>query len=115
MWNKAKWVGFVPLSLNAQEKKAVSDLELSDADLLQVVESAAGAGYKVSVSYSIPEDVYTISLTGYYEEKPNAGLTMSLRHRSFYKALSAISWVLDEAGLTGDWEERFGKDSQIDW
>jgi hypothetical protein len=115
LWNKAEWSGFVNVTLNSQEKRKISETELSDADLLQALETISGAGYKISISYSIPDDVYTVSLTGYYKEKPNAGLTMSLRHRSFYKAVTAIWWCLEQSGLEGSWEERFGTDSQIDW
>lgn len=115
LWEKAKWEGFVSVTLNSQEKKAVKDALLSEDECFQFISDASTDGYKVSLSYSIPEDVYTVALTGSYKERPNAGLTMSMRHRELLTAVSAIAWCYQEAGKDGSWEDRFGKTSQDDW
>jgi len=115
LWTKAKWKAFVTVRLNSQEKAAIKDMSLESGEFLQFFMDAATAGYKVSLSYSIPEDVYTVSLTGSYQEKPNAGLTASIRHRDFETALAAMIFATSEDGYGIDWEERFGEVDLDDW
>lgn len=115
LWTKAKWKGFVPISLNSQEKAAVKEGLLSPEGCWQFVQDMATAGYKVSLSYSIPEDVFTIALTGVYQEKPNAGLTVSQRHKDCDVVASALAFVVVEDGVAVDWEERFGTVADDDW
>lgn len=115
LWTKAKWKAFVNIRLNSQEKKAIKEMSVSPEDLLQFFQDAATAGYKVSLSYSPSEDVMTLSLTGQYEQKPNAGLTCSLRHRDFETLIMAMLFVAGEDGYAIDWEERFGSASDDNW
>lgn len=115
LWEKAKWQGFVSITLQTAEKKAIKDGLLSEEQCLQLLIDAATDGYKVSLSYSIPEDVFTVALTGVYKDKPNAGLTMSMRHKDVVTAITAVGWCLTEAGKEGSWEERFGSTSHDDW
>jgi len=115
LWAKAKWEGFVSVSLTTQEKAAIKKSLLSEDACFQSLMDAATDGYKVSLSYSIPEDVYTVALTGTYQKKPNAGLTMSMRHKDVVTAITAIDWCLREAGKEGSWEERFGAAPKDDW
>jgi hypothetical protein len=114
-WDKAKWTGFINVALNSQEKKQVKENLLTEEIGYEFLMSAATEGYKCSISYSIPEDVYTVSLTGQYREKPNGGLTISQRHRDLIVALSALAWCFNEDGLMIDWEARFGKDNDDSW
>jgi len=115
LWEKAKWAGFVNVTLNSQEKNAVKDALLSPDECSQFFMDASTAGYKVSLSYSPPEDVHTMALTGTYKGKANAGLTMSLRHRDYETLVSAMAWCLSEAGFDGSWEDRFGNVANDDW
>lgn len=115
LWEKAKWTGFVSIRLTSQEKAEIKKTQLSPEDISQFFMDAATAGYKVSLSYSIPEDVYTISLTGQYKAKPNGGLTASIRHREFETAVSALWFVVHEDGYGIDWEERFGEVDHDNW
>lgn len=115
LWEKAKWKGFVNVSLSQQERRTISDNLLGAEECFQFLMDVVEDGYKVSLSYSIPEDVHTVSLTGIYQGRPNAGLTMSMRHRDFDKALTAVKWCYDEAGKNGSWEERFALRVEDDW
>lgn len=114
-WNKAKWNGFVNVRMSNEEKQVVKKNLLTEEAGLEYLMNASTAGYKCSISYSIPEDVYTASLTGMYQEKPNAGVTMSMRHRDLIVALSALKWCDDEAGFNGEWSDRFGMAGNDDW
>lgn len=115
LWQKAKWQGFVNLRLNSQEKDTIKANPMKEEAGLEFLLNAATAGYKCSISYSIPEDIYTVSLTGQYQQKPNAGITMSLRHRELLVVIAALSWILREDGLSADWEERFEMAGNDDW
>lgn len=115
MWEKAKWQGFVNVRLGKEEKKAIKGSLLQEVDALQFLVDAATDGYKCSISYSIPEDVFTVSMTGQYEGKPNAGVTMSMRHVDFITAVSALYWCHVEAGKKGDWGDRYSSGGQDDW
>lgn len=114
-WNKAKWIGFVNLKLSQQEKEAIKSNLLSAEDGIDFLMNVATAGYKFSTSYSIPEDVYTLSLTGQYQEKPNAGITMSMRHRDFVTALTALNFCAQEDGLLVEWSDRYTIVGDDDW
>lgn len=115
LWARAKWKGFMNLSLNKQEKKEIKDNLIAEETGFEFLMNATTEGYKLSISYSIPEDVYTVSLTGQYRRRPNAGLTLSMRHRDLIVAVSGIAWCVAESGESGDWEERFGEMNQDDW
>lgn len=115
LWEKAKWIGHVNVTLSGEEKKAIKDNLLSEEECLQFLIDAATAGYKVSLSYSIPEDVHTATLTGVYQRKPNAGLSMSIRHRDCVVAITALKWCLEVSGVDESWEERFGFVGGSDW
>lgn len=115
LWAKAKWRGFINARLNAQEKAAVKEMDLDGDTIAQFCADVAAAGYKVGLSYSIPEDVYTVSLTGQYVAKANAGMTLSMRHRDFATAMAAIAWCVDMDGFDADWAERFGGMDSDDW
>lgn len=115
LWEKAKWEGFVPIRLSSQEKEEIKASLLTRESIAQFFEDAASAGYKVSVSYSIPEEVFTVALTGSYQRKPNAGLTASVRHVEFDTAVSALWFVTNEDGYAVDWEARFGKEFKDNW
>ena len=115
LWSKAKWQGFVNVRLASQEKKAIKENLLKEEDGTEFLMNAATAGYKCSISYSIPEDVYTVSLTGVYQEKPNAGITMSMRHRDLIVALTALQFCSTEAGDFREWSDRFSVTGDDDW
>lgn len=115
LWEKAKWQGFVNLKLNQQEKDAIKKNLLKEEECLAGLQELAEDGYKVSLSYSIPEDVHTVSATGSYLGRANAGITMSLRHRDFLVAASGLIWCHHEAGKNGEWTERFGGANADDW
>ncbi len=115
LWEKAKWEGFVNLKLSTEEKKAIKNSLLKQEDCFATLQALAEDGYKVSLSYSIPEDVYTAAVTGTYQGRPNAGITMSLRHRDIVTAVSGLAWCHEQAGKDGEWSERFGGGSNEDW
>jgi hypothetical protein len=115
LWSKAKWQGFVNVSMTQEEKRAVKAGLMGEGDGFEFLMNAATAGYKCSISYSIAEDVYTVSLTGQYQEKPNAGITMSMRHRELMVALSALRWCHEEAGQSGDWQDRYTLSGTDNW
>lgn len=114
-WQRAKWEGFVNVYLNPQEKRQIAENLLNPDECFQFFLDAATAGFKVSLSYSPPEGVHTVSLTGAYQGMPNAGKTMSIRHKEIEKAVSAVAWCMEQDGEMIDWEERFGNDSADDW
>ena len=114
-FNKAKWVGFVNVRLQTSEKEAIKENLMGEEAGYEFLMNAATAGFKCSISYSIPEDVYTVSLTGQYQEKPNAGITMSMRHRELIVALTALQHCATQDGLLYDWSERFSVMNDDDW
>lgn len=114
-WTKAKWTAFVNVYLAPQEKEFVKKNLLTLEGCLDFFRDMAEAGYKVSWSYSPAEDVHTVSLTGQYREGPNAGLTMSLRHREYEVAITALAWCAQEDGMHSDWAERFTTAGGDDW
>lgn len=113
--SKAKWGGFVNPRLTSQEKEAVKRKLLGYEDCMQFLLDAANDGYKVSIAYSIPEDVFTVSLTGVYNERPNPGLTMSMRHKEIEVAITALAWCQEQSGRNQGWTERFGGSDVTDW
>lgn len=115
LWEKAKWKGFVNLRLNQEEKMAIKENTLDESECFAALRDMATDGYKVSLSYSISEDVFTVSATGAYQGRPNAGITMSLRHRDVEVACSGLIWCHEQAGKHGEWSERFGGTDVDDW
>jgi hypothetical protein len=115
LWTRAKWQGFVNVRLTTEEKKAIKEKLLSEANGYEFLMNAATAGYKCSISYSVPEEVFTASLTGTYQQKPNAGITMSMRHRDLIVALTALEWCHDQAGFSQEWSERWTLAEPDDW
>jgi len=115
MWEKAKWQGFVNVRLDESEKKQVKQAILKEEDGLEFLMNAATAGYKCSISYSIPEEVFTVSLTGQYKQKPNGGVTMSIRHVDLMTAITALAWCQTEAGADGEWAERWTMSGGDNW
>jgi hypothetical protein len=115
LWTKAKWQGFVNVSLTAEEKTAVKALLLQEESGFEFLMNVATDGYKCSISYSVPEDVYTVSLTGVYQGRPNAGITMSMRHRDLITALTALAWCHKEAGSLQEWSMRWTLREPDDW
>ena len=107
LWTKQKWLGFVNVKLTQEEKTAIKDNLLSEEAGYEFLMNAATVGYKCSISYSIPEDVFTVSLTGQYQEKPNAGITMSMRHRDLIVAITALNFCATEDGVSQEWAERY--------
>ena len=114
-WEKAKWKAFVNVNLSQLEKAEVKDNLLAEVTGYEFLMNAATDGYKCSISYSIPEDVYTVSLTGMWKSRPNAGLTMSMRHRDLIVAITGLAWCQASTGIDGSWEERFGSAGDDDW
>lgn len=115
LWEKAKWKGFVNVRLKEQEKRYVKENLLGEETGLEFLMNAATAGLKCSISYSIPEDVFTVSLTGVYSQKPNAGITMSIRHRELIVALTALSFCSQEDGVFAEWSDRYSLIGDDDW
>jgi hypothetical protein len=115
LWSKAKWQGFVNIALTKEEKKAIKAQLLEEATGFEFLMNVVTDGYKSSISYSVPEDTYTVSLTGLYQGKPNAGITMSMRHKELITALTALSWCHEQAGTFGEWSERWTLREEDDW
>lgn len=115
LWNRAKWRGFVNVRLSESEKKHVKGNLLAEENGYEFLMNAATDGYKCSISYSIPEDVYTVSLTGVYQEKANAGITMSMRHRDLIVALTALAFCADLTGKSQEWSDRYSLVGDDDW
>lgn len=115
LWNKQKWIGFVNVRMTQEEKKQVKENLLAEEAGLEFLMNAVTDGYKCSISYSIPEDVYTVSLTGVYQRKPNAGITMSIRHRDLIVALTALSFCYQQDGKSQEWSDRYSLIGDDDW
>ena len=105
LWQKAKWEGFVNVKLSKEEKNQIKNNLISEEACFRFFMDAAVSGNKMSVSYSIPEDVYTVSLTGQYVDKPNAGVTMSIRHRELVVAVSALHFLMEQIGTVQEWTD----------
>ena len=101
--------------LAPQEKKQIKKETFVDGWYLEFIQSLADAGYKFSLTYAERGGFYTATAYGQYEEGPNAGYAMSLKHRDLEVALTSLWWCLEEAGLKGDWSERFTTGSDLDW
>ena len=112
---KAKWQGFVNVYLGVAEKKKVKDFTLTDAQLLDFMTDVTELGYKLSVTWSRKGEFFTVTCYGQYEDGPNAGVAMSLRHRSLEVAITALNHCLEEAGMASDWSERYTSVSGHDW
>lgn len=115
LWTKAKWKGFVNVKLSQEEKKHIKANLLGEVAGYEFLMNVATAGYKCSISYSIPEDVFTASLTGRYQETPNGGITMSVRHRDLITALTALHFCHEEAGKLGEWSDLYTLIGDDDW
>lgn len=112
---RAKWQGFVNVYLSGAEKQQIRK-EVFGADwYFQFIETVTAAGYKLSVSYSEAGGFYSVTLTGQYEGRPNAGVAMSLKHSELDVAFTALWWCLEQAGLNGDWAERYTLSDGMDW
>jgi len=114
-WTKAKWKAFVNVYLAPQEKEFVKKNLVSTEGCMDFLRDMAESGYKVSWSYAPGEGVHTVSLTGQYAQGPNPGLTMSLRHREYEVAITALAWCAQEEGMHSDWAERFTTAGGDDW
>lgn len=114
-YTKAKWTGFVNVYLSPEEKKQIKKELFTFEGCLLFLQEAGEAGYKVSLSYSQADGVWTVTLTGQYRELPNAGLSMSMRHKDVEVAITALWWCYHQAGAKGSWEERYTVASQDDW
>lgn len=112
---KAKWRGFCSVYLNKQEKEQIKKEEFAEEWYFHFIQGLAEAGYKVTVSYSEVGNFYSASVTGQYEEKPNAGVCLSLKHRDLQVALTALWWCLEKAGLNEEWEVTYQVNDGLDW
>jgi len=112
---KAKWVGFCNVYLSKQEKEQIKKEEFTESWYFDFIQGLADAGYKLSVSYSELGKFYTASVTGQYQERPNAGVCMSLKHRELAVALTALWWCLEQAGLKEDWNVTYAVADGLDW
>lgn len=115
LWPKAKWIGFMNVRMSQEEKKYCKENLLTEEAGYELLMNVATDGYKCSISYSIPEDVYTVSFTGQYLGKPNAGITMSMRHRELIVALTALNFCAMEDGKSYEWSERFSVAGDDNW
>ena len=112
---RAKWVGFCNVYLSNEEKKQIKKEEFSPEWYFEFIQGLADAGYKVSVTYSELGKFYSASVTGQYQERPNAGVCMSLKHSDLSVALTALWWCLQQAGLNEDWNVTYGVTDSNDW
>lgn len=112
---KAKWVGFCNVYLSSEEKKEIKGQEFTSDWYFEFIQGLADAGYKLSVSYSEAGNFYSCSVTGQYQERPNAGVCMSLKHRELETALKALWWCLEQAGLNEDWNVTYAVADSNDW
>lgn len=112
---EAKWQGFVNVYLTPEEKKQIKQNPLSAEECLYFLGDMAQAGYKASFTWSIAGEFWSVSLTGKYQGRPNAGITMTLRHSDILIAITALQWCHDEAGKVGEWADRYTTAGGNDW
>lgn len=112
---RAKFQGFVNVYLNRQEKEQIKSQDWDLATYLTVIEEFCHYGYKFTLSYSETGKFWSASLTGQWQEKPNGGVCMSLKHADMLVAIRALAWCLNEAGHSQDWGERYTQSEMHDW
>lgn len=112
---KVKFRGFISVSLNKQEKAAIKNNILNDADCMEFIVQAGELGYKVSTSFNPDKEFFTVSLYGSHKDNPNAGYSMSIFHADLRTAITALHFVLSEEGMAADWGERYDVAGDNDW
>lgn len=105
---KVSWRGFVNVYLRPGDKAAIKQNLLDAEGFVQLVDTLATSGYKVSVAYSESGGFYTVTAYGNDWGSKNAGLALSLRHSDLIVAYSALNYVLDNVDPNEGWEEHFG-------
>lgn len=112
---KVKWLGFVSVTLNKQEKRRAKEKQVSDERIHKFIIEAAQLGYKLSVAYEADQNFFTVTLYGNIVDNPNAGYAMSIRHSDLLVCFSAFHYLFEETGLDADWSERWDTANAYDW
>lgn len=112
---KVDFRGFLPVTLNSEERRFVKDNPLSEEDINQFIRDAVFNGYKFSASWHGGQDCYTVTLYGNKRGHPDAGYAMSIRHRDFVTACTALHWCLDTAGTKGSFSAWIGDTDELNW
>lgn len=112
---KVEFKGFLAVTLNKQEKQYVKDNPLDSSEITEFFRTASFYGYKISISWQQVQDCYTITAYGTRDGHDDAGYALSLRHRDFITAVTALHWCLDQAGKDGSLRAWLGEDDELDW
>lgn len=113
--SKAKWRGFINVSLSSTHKKAIKERIHSDVEALEFLENLVSDGYKVSLSCEPSSATYTVAVTAAYDNLPEAGYAFSMRHKDMLTAISAVSYVHDVMSDGGRWSQVGAITSEDDW
>ena len=100
-----KFIGYVNIYLNEEDKKAVNDLLLSHSDCLDVIAEWSEEGYSVSIKWDHKSDCHIVSVVGQYTTGITAGRAISQRHTDVCKAFTALWYIVDQKYPEGVWVE----------
>lgn len=96
------WIGFVDISLSAQDKADLETWSTDPVDVLGIVDALAGEGYKLSLSPDTEHNCVIATATGKTDACLNLGYSLSARGPDVSGALVCLWFkhtVLAKSGL----------------
>lgn len=102
------WLGFVEVSLTAEDKEALQVAYATDGALLDFMQEVVDDGYKLSVSFDASHSCYVATLTGRGDTCPNNGLSLSGRGPSLGGSVACVAYKHVELCGRGKWARAGG-------
>jgi len=98
------WKGFKDFKLTAEQLEGFASFDVDDDDLMDVVQSVLGEGYKLTLTYNGQSDTYNCAITCNAEKHENEGYTMSAFAHTAYIAMKLLMYK-HTVLLEGDWDK----------
>lgn len=110
----SKWVGFVRWSANQTFHQAMSTAETDvEVNLDYLADECMRHGYRLSVQWSLADEVWDVGLYGAWEDSKHPGWMLNARNVSLQKAIAGLR-VVHEVIYLGEWPLN-GQASDYNW
>jgi len=98
------WRGFIDIDLTDADKDVVRDMSTEAEDVLGIVAELVEDGNKLTLSNDAAHNSYVAAVTSRNAASPNAGLTLSGRGSTLWKAVNALWYKYASLAEGGAWE-----------
>lgn len=109
---KAKYQGFVNVSLTSARKEAISTAFEKGIDIGECIDNLTNDGYKISISCSTQPAFYTVTAMQMDPTSGHAGYCTSSRHGNLEKAIYTLQYSITQILNVEGWPLNNG---DVDW